>query len=180
MEPPLGLAAISAKYSKLMSSFHWLTAAPVIVAYVISEGGPDIRKDPPTAHILLGLAVLTLTIPRHMWRLFLGVPRPLPAVSKRMIRLASAGHATLYLLLFAVPLTGWITLSRVGLKIRLWGIDLPFLVRPADGDPGPIADMHQIGGNLLLGIAVLHATFALWHLFRLRDRTLQRMWPFQW
>jgi len=178
MEPPLEFAPRSAKYSKLVSSFHWATAALVIVAYVISDGGPDIRKDPPTAHILLGLAVLSLTIPRLVWRLFRGVPRPLPAVSKRMIRLASAGHARLYLLLFAVPLTGWITLSRLGLKIRLWGIDLPFFVRPVDGDPGPIADMHQIGGNLLLGIAALHATFALWHFFRLRDQTLQRMWPF--
>jgi superoxide oxidase len=178
MKSPRELGENAAHYSKSMSILHWLTAVLVIVAYVISEGGPGIRKDPPTVHILLGLAVLTLTLPRLLWRLIGGVPRPLQTVSKQLARLARVGQATLYILLFLVPLTGWITVSRLGLKVGLWGIHLPLLIRPVDGEPGPIADLHQIGGNLLLGIASLHAAFALWHFFRLRDQTLQRMWPF--
>jgi cytochrome b561 len=74
------------------------------------------------------------------------------------------------------------TLKTIGMKVvflhqsylgaSLWGIVLPFLDKPVDGDPGPIADVHQIAGNLLLGIALLHAAFALWHFFRLLDQTL--------
>jgi len=178
MNSPKDIDANATRYSKIMAIFHWLTAVLVIVAYLISESSPDIRKDPPILHILLGLAVLTLTLPRLLWRLLGGVPSPLQTVSQRLARLARVGHAALYLLLFAVPLTGWITASRLGLNIGLWGIDLPFLVRPVDAHPGLIADLHQIGGNLLLGIASLHTAFALWHYFRLRDQTLQRMWPF--
>ncbi len=108
-----------------MAIFHWVTAALVIIAYVISESGPDIRKDPPFIHILLGLSVLTLTLPRLFWRLLRGVPIPLSTVSQRLSHLARVGHTALYLLLFIVPLTGWLTLSRLGLQIKFGGINLP-------------------------------------------------------
>jgi hypothetical protein len=63
MKPPGDLVANATHYSKTMATFHWLTAVLVIVAYLISESSPDIRKDPPIIHILLGLSVLTLTLP---------------------------------------------------------------------------------------------------------------------
>ena len=178
MEPFGDLGVESVRYSKAIAIFHWLTAVLVIIAYVISESSPQIRSDPPTVHILLGLSVLTLTAPRLLLRLIGGVPSPLKSVSKRWARLSRVGHAALYLLLFLVPLTGWFTVSRLGLKIELLGMDLPLLIRPVAGNPGPIADVHQIGGNILFCIALLHAGFAFWHCFRLRDQTLQRMWPF--
>lgn len=142
-----------------MAIFHWVTAALVIIAYVISESGPDIRKDPPFIHILLGLSVLTLTLPRLFWRLLRGVPIPLSTVSQRLSHLARVGHTALYLLLFIVPLTGWLTLSRLGLQIKFGGINLPLWIKPVEGDPGAIADFHQVAGNLLVGIACLHAAF---------------------
>jgi cytochrome b561 len=38
-----------------------------------------------------------------------------------------------------------------------------------------LAEVHQIGGNLLLIVAGLHAAAALWHHFVKRQDTLQRM-----
>ncbi len=178
MKSTTSIVANATRYSKMMATFHWLTAVLIIVTYLISESSTQIRKDPPVLHILLGLSVLTLSLPRLLWRLLSAVPAPEQTVSRRLARIARVGHTALYLLLFIVPLTGWLTFSRLGLKVQLWGINLPFLIKPVDGDPGPIADLHQVAGNLLLGIACLHAGFALWHFFRLRDQTLQRMWPF--
>jgi superoxide oxidase len=175
---PSDPAVNSARYSKFMAGFHWLMAILVILAYLTSEGGPDVRENIPTVHVLCGLSVLLLVLPRLLVRLLGGVPSPLATISKRLTRMASIGHATLYLLLFAVPITGWFTLSRLGLKVELLGLKLPFLIEPTAGDPGLIADVHQIGGNVLLGIAGLHAAFAIWHFVWLRDKTLQRMWPF--
>jgi cytochrome b561 len=119
-----------------------------------------------------------LTLPRLLGRLLGGVPSPLDTLSKGWTRIAGIGHATLYMFLFAVPLTGWITLSRLGLNVELFGIMLPLLTAPVAGEPGLIANVHQFGGNLLMGTAAVHAAFALWHFFWLRDKTLQRMWPF--
>jgi cytochrome b561 len=168
----------SVRYSKLMLTCHWLTAVLVILAYLTSEGGAHVRADPPFIHIILGLSVLLLTLPRLLGRLVGGVPPPLESTPERMTRLARIGHGTLYFLLIAVPVTGWFTVSRLGLGIELLGFHLPSLTASVQGDPGPIANLHQVGGNLLLIIAGFHAAVALWHFFRLRDGTLQRMWPF--
>ena len=173
-----GAAVVSARYSKFMSTLHWLMAALVILAYATSEGDLNTHSDVPTVHILLGLSVLTLTLPRLLGRLLGGVPSPLDTLSKGWARMAGIGHATLYMFLFAVPLTGWITLSRLGLNVELFGIMLPLLTAPVAGEPGLIANVHQFGGNLLMGTAAVHAAFAVWHFFWLRDKTLQRMWPF--
>jgi superoxide oxidase len=45
-------------------------------------------------------------------------------------------------------------------------------------DPGLIANIHQVGGNLLLIVAGCHAAMALSHHFWLRDRSLHRISPF--
>ena len=133
-----GAAVVSARYSKFMSTLHWLMAALVILAYATSEGDLNTHSDVPTVHILLGLSVLTLTLPRLLGRLLGGVPSPLDTLSKGWARMAGIGHE----------------------------------------EPGLIANVHQFGGNLLMGTAAVHAAFAVWHFFWLRDKTLQRMWPF--
>jgi len=173
-----GAAVDLARYSKFMSTLHWLMAALVILAYATSEGDLNTHSDVPTVHILLGLSVLTLTLPRLFGRLLRGVPSPLDTLSKRWTRMAGIGHATLYMFLFAVPLTGWITLSRLGLNVERFGLILPLLTAPVAGEPELIATVHQFGGNLLMGTAAVHAALALWHFVWLRDKTLQRMWPF--
>lgn len=178
MEPCGEFGVESIRYPKSMAILHWLTAVVMIAAYLISESSPQVRTDPPRVHMVLGLSVLAFTLPRLCLRLFSGVPRPLKSMPTRLARLSRVGHAALYALLFLVPLTGWITASRLGLKIELCGVDLAFFGRPVVGSPGSIADMHQIGGNFLFFLALLHVGIALWHFFRLRDQTLQRMWPF--
>ncbi len=95
MNSPKDIAANTTRYSKVMATFPWLTAVLVIVVYLISESSPDMRKDPPFNHILLGLSVLTLTLPRLLWRLLGGVPSPVQTVSRRLARLARIGHAAL-------------------------------------------------------------------------------------
>src|SRR3979490_1186350 len=120
-----GAAVVSARYSKFMSTLHWLMAALVILAYVTSEGDLNTHSGVPTVHILLGLSVLTLTLPRLLGRLLGGVPSPLDTLSKGWARMAGIGHATLYMFLFAVPLTGWITLSRLGPNVEGFGMTLP-------------------------------------------------------
>src|SRR5258706_11910718 len=161
MEPTGGTAINPARYSKFMSTLHWLMAALVILTYITSEGDLNTHSDTPTVHILLGLSVLTLTLPRLLWRLLVGVPSPLDTFSKRWTRMAAIGHATLSMFLFAVPLTGWITLSRLGLNVELFGIMLPLFSAPVHREPGLIANVHQFGSNLLMHTVALHPGFPL-------------------
>ena len=172
MKPP------TFRYSRLICTFHWLTAALVLLAYLTSDGGARVRTQPQTLHVILGLSVLTLTLSRLLARFARGVPPPPESTHKRMIRLAHIGHRVIYLLLLAVPVTGWFTVSRLGLRIELSGHQLPLLTAAVQDDPGLIANIHQVGGNVLLIVAGCHAAMALWHHFGLRDRSLHRISPF--
>ena len=166
------------RYSRPLAVFHWVIAILVGIAYLTSEGGPRARLDPPILHFAFGLAVLSLTLPRLFLRLRGRIPPP-PSTGPRLLtRFASTGHALLYAFLIAVPVTGWFTASRLGLKIELLHVQLPWLINPSDTEPRLIATVHQVGGNLLLIVAAIHASVALWHSFWLRDRALHRMWPF--
>jgi len=166
------------RYSRVMMALHWLTAALVLAAYLLSEGGRHVRAHPPLLHFACGLAVLVLLVPRLVARALGGAP-PLQPYGNRWFTLAArTNHALLYLLLLAVPMLGWYVASRLGVPAWFFGITLPPLTAAVPGPAGLLGQVHQIGGNLILILAGVHALAALWHHFGLRDNTLRRMSPF--
>ncbi len=166
-----------AKYSTLMIAIHWLTAILVVTAYLLSEGGPRVRTDPPLWHFVCGIAVLVLVFPRLIARLLGGAPPAQDAGSALLNKAVKLGHGALYLLLLAVPLTGWYAVSRLGVRVDLFGWTLPPIAAAVKGDIGLVANVHQIGGNVILILAGMHAAMGLWHQFIRHDHTLERMRP---
>lgn len=156
---------------------HWLTAVLVVVAYLLSEGGPRIRVDPPTWHFATGFLVLLLVVPRLLVRATTKPLPPEPGTPPRAALAAKAMVGLLYLLMVCVPLGGWYAMSRVGLRFSVAGWQLPSIAQAVQGRPGTLAELHQVGGNVLLVLAGLHALAGLWHHFRLKDGTLRRMSP---
>jgi len=150
----------------------------VLLAYFLSEGGPGLRADPPRWHFITGMAVLLLVIPRLLVRAVCGAPPLEDTLGKWLTLGAKLTHAALYLLLIAVPLTGWYVMSRLGVTFSVFGHALPALTAPVQGRPGLVGDIHQWGGNGILIIAGAHAALALWHHFARHDDTLRRMSPF--
>jgi len=169
--------AATPRYSRLLIALHWSTAVVVLLAYFLSEGGPGVRMDPPRWHFISGMAVLLLVIPRLITRALGGAPPLDAAIGKWLTLGARLGHATLYLLLIAVPLTGWYAMSRLGVTFSVFGHSLPPLTAAVKGWPGLVANLHKWGGNAILIIAGLHAALALWHHFARHDDTLRRMSP---
>ncbi|MBS0565224.1 MAG: cytochrome b/b6 domain-containing protein [Proteobacteria bacterium] len=164
----------SARHSTGLVVLHWLSALAVLGAWLTAEGGRGMAENPPILHFTLGLAVLALVLPRLVLRLAGPAPAPV-AQSALLDRAAKAGHGLLYLLLIALPLTGWYAASRLGVDVAFLGLHLPALTQPVEGRPGLIADLHENGGTLILILAGLHGLMALWHQFVLGDGTLARM-----
>jgi cytochrome b561 len=165
------------RYSALLITVHWLTAVLVLVAYLLSKGGRAVRLDPPQWHFFLGLAVLLLLIARVIGRALGGAP-PMELGHRRVELAAKAGHALLYLLLIAVPVTGWIAVSKMGVVVSKAGITVPPIVAAVHGRIGLIYNVHHWLGNGILIFAGLHAMVAIWHHAFLKDNTLRRMNPF--
>lgn len=165
------------RYSRVAMLFHWTIAALVIVNLTIgllhdAIGGMALHK-------AVGLTVLALTVARLVWRLSHKAP-PLPAHMPGWERAAAhATHWTLYLLMVAMPLTGWLMVSGgpTPRPTSWFGLAQvpPLPVGRAAGGFGHEA--HELLGWLMLALVLLHVAAALRHHFLLRDGMLARMAP---
>jgi cytochrome b561 len=170
-------------YSTAAKSLHWLTALLLIAQFLIGWIMPDIGRgmQPESLmnlHLSIGVLILVAALVRVTWRLFHGVPTPeasLPAWQERMAQLL---HAALYVLLFAMVVTGWSYASMRGWTVTVFGLlSLPALVAQGSGIGRAIGELHSILGWVLLGAIGLHVAAALAHLLFWRDRVMQRMLP---
>ena len=92
--------------------------------------------------------------------------------------LAWLTHALLYLVTFAMPLTGWLSSSAANFPVSLWGwFTLPDLVAPDRALHEALELAHRILAYILAGAFTLHIAAAFYHQFVLRDGGLAAMLP---
>jgi cytochrome b561 len=129
-------------------------------------------------HISLGVLVLALTVLRLSWRLVAPQPEPIPGVP--LVQLAArAMHLTLYAALVAVPVVGMLMVWAKGRSVGFFGFfTLPPLIRPDSGLAETLGEMHELGANLILILAGVHAVAAIVHHVVLKDGAIARMLPF--
>ena len=139
---------------------HWGMA--LLVAVMIGLGKRIDAMEPGLAnlwlyslHKSLGLVVLALVVLRLVWHRISPPPRPMgggwQALAARIV------HAAIYLLLLAIPLSGWIASSATGLEILFldrWVVPAIAPVSTAIEDAGFGA--HGVMANLLLLLLLVH------------------------
>ena len=127
-------------------------------------------------HKSIGAVLLPLVVVRLVWRLT-HPPAPLPAdIAAVQQAAAHAVHWTLYLLLIAQPLIGWIATSAFPAPVPFFGLfELPRIW----GENRVLSDqlfvVHRWMGIAIGVIAAMHIGAALQHHFLRRDRVLMRM-----
>ena len=175
---------------------HWVSAGAILfmlglgfymVEVLPSDGGSDslIRKIPYyQLHKSWGFVVFALAVLRVVWRA-LNRRRPgLPAGMPGWERAAAHGaHIALYVLIFALPVSGWLmvsasTLQDMGMvKNMVFGVfHLPDPFTP--GDRGIEELCKSIHFYLTIALALVlaaHVGGALKHHFVARDDVLRRM-----
>ncbi len=136
-------------------------------------------------HKSIGLTVLLLTLLRLLWR-FTHTPPALPAHMKNWERmLARISHLGFYLLMIAIPLSGWamVSASPFGLPTIYFGwFEWPHiapLAALANKPPAEqlLKELHEVLAIGIVGLLVLHVGGALKHHFIDKDNVLARMLP---
>jgi cytochrome b561 len=93
-------------------------------------------------------------------------------------RSAHASHLLLYLLLFLMPMTGWIVNSAANIPFRLfWLIPVPAIVEPDKATADAAARAHFVLFVVLSLLLAAHIGAALRHHFLKRNDVLVRMLP---
>jgi cytochrome b561 len=161
--------------------FHWVTA--VLVLSMIPFGIIMLRiKAGPAQDLLfnlhrsIGVILLPIVVCRLIWRLK-HPPLPLPAEIAMIQRgAAHATHWTLYLLLIAQPIVGWIATSAYRAPIEVfWLLVLPPIWPEDRAFSEQLLAVHQLFGFALAILICAHIGAALFHHFVQRDRVLMRM-----
>lgn len=173
------------RYGWLAGSLHWLTLLLVVAAYASMElrgffpRGSATREAMKSWHYVLGISILVLTL----LRLTVFLASPAPADSADAAKWQRAGakwtKLALYCFLLAMPLLGWLLLSAEGGHVAFASIQFPGLVAQDKGLAGLFEELHEAGATIGYFLVGLHATAALYHHYRLRDDTLQRMLPWR-
>jgi cytochrome b561 len=172
------------RYGAVAQTFHWLIAGLVVTQFVLANMAGDLplgvhKLALLARHKSFGMTILMLAILRLLWRLN-NPPPDLPSgMSALERRLAQGTHAAFYVLLFAMPLTGWLMSSAKNYSVSWFGFfTWPNLIGKNETAFELLRSTHGILSGVLLAIAVLHVLAALKHHFWHRDDVLVRMLPF--
>ena len=169
------------RYSAPAIVLHWLMALLIFAGFPLGLTMVDLPLSPDklklySYHKWIGVTLLMLVAVRLSWRLA-HTPPPLPASVAAWQRRASAiVHGLLYLLMIAIPLSGWLMSSAKGFQTVWFGmLPLPDLVGKDKALGDLLAEVHKVLNFTLLGLVVLHVGAALQHHFIERQPFLQRM-----
>jgi cytochrome b561 len=174
----------SERYTAVAQALHWLIAALIVTQFVLAISADDL---PLGAHKLallarhksFGMTVLMLAALRLLWRLK-NSPPDLPSGMTGLERMLARGtHIAFYVLLFAMPMTGWLMSSAKNYSVSWFGLfTWPNLIGKNEAAFDALRSTHHILGYILFAIAVLHVLAALKHHFWNKDDVLLRMLPF--
>ncbi|MFT4119792.1 cytochrome b [Bradyrhizobium sp.] len=175
---------VTTSYAPLLRRIHWATAVLFIAAMLIGlycglqPPGTSPRRELLEVHKSLGMTVFFLSILRLMVRVSTRVP-PEPSSFAWLVRAAARlNHVALYLILFAMPLTGYAFSSAGGYSLRyFWTFSWPRVVadNPAVAHAGEVT--HDALAWFVYAVVALHIAATIWHAVVMRDGVLARMWP---
>ena len=174
------------RYTAAAQAFHWLTALLFLAIVPIAWHMTMLARDDPTRetwftlHKSLGLTILALSVLRLVWRASHPAPPLPPSMARAEAFLARASHGALYVMIFAMPVSGYLLSAAGGHPVSYFGLfEVPTLVpqNPQLAHAGLV--IHNLGQWAVYALVVLHVAATAFHLVVRRDGVLDRMLPDQ-
>lgn len=174
------------RWGGISQLLHWMVAILILVMAYLGLTMGDLPNGPDkiktyALHKSIGITILAVVALRLLWRLYAGTPRPVPGSPRWQERIASLTHGAIYLLLFTIPLSGWVLNSAAGFPLRWFGlVNLPHIVGESHDLHELAEQAHELMFWVLALLVVAHAGAAFYHHIFQRDATLARMLPRGW
>jgi cytochrome b561 len=172
------------RYTHFAIGLHWLIAFAIVGTFALGLYMHELPLSPQKLklyswHKWAGVTIFMCVVLRLGWRL-LHRPPELPAAMPAWQRQAAAAtHVLLYLLMFAVPLSGWLMSSAKGFQTVWFGVlPLPDLLDKNKELGDLLKEVHEFLNFSMATLVAAHLGAALKHHFLDRDDVLARMIPF--
>lgn len=172
------------RYTHTAIFLHWLVALGLVATFALGWYMEGLPFSPGKLkyiswHKWAGIALLGLAVLRLVWRLTHRAPALPDGMGSGSRLAAHAGHLLLYVLMLAIPLSGWLASSAQGVPVVWLGMwQLPDLVGKNQALGGFLQETHMVLNYTLLAVVIGHVAAALQHHFIKKDTVLQRMLPF--
>lgn len=168
-------------YGLISRLFHWLMAIAIFAMFILGlwmvglDYYSPYYNSAPDIHRSVGMILLFTLVIRVLWRAI--NVRPSDAELLPFERKASvAAHWGLYLLLFALLISGYLISTADGSPVSVFGwFDVPALTKMT-GLETTAGNVHRILAYAVIALAAIHALAALKHHFLDRSDILARMW----
>ena len=113
-------------------------------------------------HKSIGVTLLVLVMVRIVWHRISPPPQPIPSTPLQDFA-ARVVHLAIYVLLLAIPLTGWIASAASDIDTVIWGFTVPRIAPISEDLEHLMFEAHEILTRILMGLLVLHIGGALTH-----------------
>ncbi len=163
---------------------HWLISIMILGSFAVGLYMVDLRLSPLKLklyswHKWAGITILGLAVLRLSWRIFHQPPAYTVVMAKWQKGMATGLHHFLYLLMFLIPLSGWLMSSAKGFEVVYFGVwHLPNLIAKNEAWGECLGKIHEFLNYGMIVLVIGHAAAALKHHFVDKDDVLIRMLPF--
>lgn len=170
-------------YTKTAKALHWLMAVLLFGLLALGFYMHDLPLSPDKLklyswHKWAGVTAFLLLGFRLLWRVTHRPPALPDSMPKLMQFAAHAGHLLLYVLMIAIPLSGWLMSSAKGFQTVYFGVlPIPDLLDKNKEVGDLLALVHKSLNLLFIAVLAGHIGAALKHHFIDKDDILTRMLP---
>ena len=171
------------EYGTVTKTLHWTIALIVLCLLPVGLFMDDLplgalKLNVYNLHKSFGITVLTLIICRICWHIVSHRPNAVETLKPWEKTGAAVVHYSLYILLIAMPLTGWLMSSAAGRPVHFFDLFiLPDLVAQDKALSKTFRELHGDIGWIIIAVVSLHIAAALKHYFIDKDIVLKRMLP---
>ncbi len=170
-------------YGNITKLLHWLIAVLVIGMLIfglilVKLPNSHLKSILIDLHKSVGLTILLLMIIRLYWRFVDPIP-VLPITVPPWEKLAARTvQALFYLVLFIMPVSGWLMSSFGGHPVIFWAwFNTALPVAKNTHLAENLFTVHSVIAWVIIGLLVLHIGAALKHHFIEKNNVLRRMLP---
>lgn len=167
-------------YGRVSIALHWVVAIAIPGLFALGLWMVELDyyhpwyRRAPELHKSFGMLLFALMLVRLLWRYLSPCPAPLGSALEK--RLASLVHRTLYLLLFALVVSGYLISTADGRPLEVFSLlNIPATLSGLENQADSAGEIHELLAFGLIGLAALHALAALKHHFIDHDATLRRI-----